>query len=164
MTQKFQAPFTYESQNPEFKALIADKISRQYFMNHIGFQLTHIEAGYMEGSAPIVQSLRQQDGRVHGGVTATVADLVTGFAAFSLVGPDDRVVTSDLKISYFSPGMGDTIFGRGWVIKPGKRLHYCEGEIYTIDGDKLTLIAKATAIMAVIHNKNRELPNQGQHV
>src|ERR1017187_417616 len=123
MTGKFPAPFAYQSKNPDFKALIADKITRQHFMKHIGFEITCIEAGYVEGSAPLVSFLRQQDGRVHGGVTATVADLVTGFAAFSLVSPDDRVVTSDLKVSYFSPGTGDMIFGRGWVIKPGKRLH-----------------------------------------
>ncbi len=156
--QRFPAPYHYESRNPDFKGLIAEKITRQYFMNHIGFTLTHIEAGYLEGSAPLVQFLRQQDGIVHGGVTATVADLVTGFAAFSLVGPDDRVVTSDIKISYFSPGKGDTIFGRGWVVKPGKRLHYCEAEIYMLDGEKITLIAKAFAIMAVIHDKNKDAP------
>jgi uncharacterized protein (TIGR00369 family) len=156
VSQKFPTPYHYESKNPEYKALIADKLSRQYFMNHIGFELTHIEAGYIEGSAPITQFLRQQDGRVHGGVTATVADLVTGFAAFTLVGPNDRVVTADIKISYFSPGLGDRVFGRGWVIKPGSRLHFCEAEIFTFDGEKSTLIAIATAIMAVIHNKNLE--------
>jgi len=156
MPQKFQAPFQYQSKNPDFKKLIADKLSRQHFMNHIGFAVTYLEAGYVEGSAPINQNLRQQDDMVHGGVIATVADLVTGLSAFTLVGPDDRVVTSDLKISYFSPGMGDTIFARGWVIKPGKRLHYCEAEIYSFDGEKQTLIAKAFAIMAVIHGKNKE--------
>jgi uncharacterized protein (TIGR00369 family) len=162
MPQLFPAPYTYESKNPDFKALIADKLSRQYFMNHIGFDLTHIEAGYIEGSAPITQFLRQQDGRVHGGVTATVADLVTGFAAFTLVGPDDRVVTADIKISYFSPGLGDTIFGRGWVIKPGKRLNFCEAEIFTFKDGEKTLIAIATAIMAVIHNKN--IPGADTHL
>lgn len=156
MQGKFNAPIAYQSKNPFFRELIADKLTRQHFMKHIGFGLTKIEAGYIEGSAPVAPFLRQQDGRVHGGVTATVADLVTGFAAFSLVGMDDRVVTSDLKISYFSPGTGDTIFGRGWVIKPGKRLHYCEGEIYDVHGDEYILIAKAFAIMAVIADKNKD--------
>ncbi len=156
MPQKFPAPIKYQSKNPDFRDLIADKITRQYFMKHLGFELTHIEDGYAEGSAPMLNFLRQQDGMFHGGVIATVADLVTGFAAFSLVGKDDRVVTSDLKISYFSPGKGDTIFARGWVIKPGKRLNYCEGEIYDVQGDKMTLIAKAYAIMATIEGKNKE--------
>ena len=159
MQQNFPAPFNYLSRNPDFVSLIEEKISRQYFMKHIGFNLTHIGAGYIEGAAPMEQFLRQQDGMVHGGVTATISDLVTGLAAFSLVGPDDRVVTSDLKISYFSPGLGETIFGRGWVIKPGKRLHYCEGEIYTIKDNEYFLIAKAFAIMAVIADKNKTASN-----
>ena len=157
MSQKFPAPITYVSKNPAFRDLINDKISRQYFMNHIGFHLTHVEDGYIEGSAIMEPFLRQQDGNFHGGVIATVADLVTGLAAFSLVGPHDRVVTSDLKISYFSPGYGDHIFARGWVLKPGKRLHYCEGEIYDIRGEESFLIAKAYAIMAVIEDKNKEI-------
>lgn len=126
-------------------------------MKHNGFELTTVEAGYMECEAPLAQHLQQQDGLVHGGVTATAADLVTGFAAFSLVNPDDRVVTSDLKISYFRPGRGEKLFARGWVIKPGSRLHYCEGEVYVVTGNEHTLIAKAYAIMAVIEGKNKEV-------
>jgi|SRR6185437_429420 len=156
MPQKYPAPYKYQSKNPAFRELIADKITRQYFMQHIGFELTHIEDGYSEGSVPMKQFLRQQDGKFHGGVIATVADLVTGFAAFSLVGPDDRVVTSDLKISYFNAGTGEAIFARGWVVKPGKRLHYCEAEIFDMQGDEMILIAKAFAIMAVIEGKNKE--------
>ena len=126
-------------------------------MMHNGFELKYSEPGYIEVEAPILQHLEQQDGMVHGGVTATIADLATGFAAFTLTGPDDRVVTSELSISYFRPGKGDTIFARGWVIKPGSRLMYCEGEIYVLDKDKLTLIAKTTSIMAVITGKNKEI-------
>lgn len=126
-------------------------------MKHNGFVLTRIEPGYTEAEAPLALHLQQQDGMVHGGVTATIADLVTGFAAFTLADKDDRVVTSDLKVSYFSPGRGDKIFARGWVIKPGKRLHYCEGEIYVVKDGEYILIAKAYAIMAVIQGKNKEL-------
>ena len=152
----FEAPIKYEAQNPEFKKLIEDKLSRQHFMHHNGFELTKILPGYAEASAPLKQHLLQQDGLVHGGVTATIADLVTGFAAFSLVKKDDRVVTSDLKVSYFSPGRGDTVFARGWVIKAGSRLHYCESEIYVIKDGEYNLIAKGYSIMAVIEGKNKQ--------
>lgn len=135
--------------------LIADKLSRQYFMRHIGMEITYIQPGYVEGEAPLSLFLQQQDGKVHGGVTATMADIVTGLAAFTLAQDEERVVTSDLKVSYFSPGIGDMIFARGWVIKPGKRLHYCEGEVYAVNKGEYKLIAKATAIMAVIQYGNK---------
>ncbi len=152
---EFEAPIKYTAQNPLFKELIADKMSRQYFMHHNGMTLSKIEAGYIEAQAPLNKNLLQQDGFVHGGVTSSIADIVTGFAAFSLVKNDDRVVTSDLKVSYFNPGKGDTIFARGWVIKAGSRLHYCESEIYVIKDEIYFMIAKGYSIMAVISGKNK---------
>jgi uncharacterized protein (TIGR00369 family) len=152
----FSPPFLYTSPNPNFPELIKDKVSRQHFMHHNGIRLTRIMEGYMEAQAPFLEHLAQQDGIVHGGVTATLADLVSGFAAFSLVNKDDRVVTSELRISYLSPGRGENIFARGWVIKPGKRLMYCEAEVYINDGDQYSLIAKSSSIMAVIPGKNKE--------
>lgn len=154
---RFPAPYQYTAMNPQYAELIADKLQRQHFMRHIGFELSYVAPGYIEGGAPLREDLKQQDGFIHGGVSATCADLVTGFAAFSLVGNDDRVVTSDLKISYFSPGKGEAIFARGWVIKPGARLMYCEGEIYSVEEGRTLLIAKAYAIMAVIRGKNKEI-------
>ena len=109
----------------------------------------------MEAQAEVTPFLQQQDGLVHGGTIATIADIVTGFAAFSLVAPRDRVVTSDLKITFFTPGRGEILFARGWVIKPGYRLQYCEGEVYIVNGSEFTLIAKAFAIMATIHGKEK---------
>src|SRR5690348_10948246 len=99
----FSNPNNYESRNPNFKDLVADKLTRQHFMKLMGFTLTKIEAGYIEGEAILDQKLQQQDGFVHGGVTSTVGDIVTGFAAFSLVDKDDRVVTSNLNVSYYAP-------------------------------------------------------------
>lgn len=153
----FSAPFEYQPKNPEYKALVEKKLEGQHFMRHIGFELTKIEPGYIEGQANMQQFMAQQDGMVHGGITATVADIVTGFAAFTMVGKDDRVVTSDLKVSYFAPGKGDILFARGWVIKPGSRLQYCEGEVYVITSDgKPCLIAKSYAIMAVLQDRNKQ--------
>ncbi|MCX6352576.1 MAG: PaaI family thioesterase [Bacteroidetes bacterium] len=153
----FQAPIHYTPKNPDFLKLIHEKVTRQHFMHHNGFELTKIEPGYIECEAKLDEHLTQQDGFVHGGVTSTIADLVTGFAAFSLVSKDDRVVTSDLKVSYFHPGKGDKIFARGWVIKPGNRLHYCESEVYVVNNGEYKLIAKGTAIMAIIEGKNKEI-------
>ncbi|MDZ4840173.1 MAG: PaaI family thioesterase [Bacteroidota bacterium] len=155
--QKYQAPFHYQAMNPNYLELINNKLERQHFMKHIGFDLTHIAPGYIEGFAPLTIDVQQQDGFIHGGMTATVSDLVTGFAAFSLVNSEDRVVTSDLKVSYFSPGKGEGIFARGWVIKPGARLMYCEAEVYSVEQERHLLIAKAYAIMAVIKGKNKEI-------
>jgi len=150
MSAKFDPPQVHnlESGNPDYKELIQEKLKGQHFMRHIGFELTRIEPGMIEGEGTIDQFMTQQDGYVHGGVTATVADIVCGFAAFSLVHKDHHVVTGDLKLSFLSPGKGHTIMARGYVIKPGKRLNFCEGEVWVQNEEATTLIARAYATMA----------------
>ena len=43
-------------------------------------------------------------------------------------------------------GLGEQLRAVGWVLKAGRRLHFCEAEVWCDD----VLIAKATATMAVV--------------
>ncbi len=120
-------------------------------MHHIDFDLNVIEPGKTEGRMDMQPFHQQQSGFLHGGVIATVADTVAGFAAFSLVKEDQHVVTAELKISYFHPGVGEQLRAVGTVIKQGKKMNFCEAEVYcSKKGGEETLIAKASATMATI--------------
>ena len=132
--------------HPELEARIRRKLVRQHFMHLVGADLTAIAPGRVEAELTLGQQHLQQRGFAHGGLIATMADLVAGFAAVTLVPDDFGVVTSDLKISYLNPGVGQHIKAIGWVLKSGRRLHFCEAEVWC-DG---VLIAKASATMAVI--------------
>lgn len=136
----------FTARNPRYRDLILEKTTGQHFMHHIGFTLDRIEAGFVTGSMYNQEHIRQQAGFLHGGATATFADLVMGFAAYSLVGEDEAVVTADLRISYLNPGVGKLFRAEGQVIKNGRKLIFCEAEIFA---DHL-LIAKASASMAVV--------------
>jgi acyl-coenzyme A thioesterase PaaI-like protein len=37
------------------------------------------------------------------------------------------------------------------VIKPGRKVNFCEAEVWSVKGDERHLIAKATTTMAVIN-------------
>lgn len=136
--------------NPNYKSRIEKFLERQFFMKHIGFDLNVISEGCTEGWLDIKQIHHQQKGLVHGGVTATVADIVAGFAAYTLVPEDHHVVTAEIKISYFKAGVGDKLYAKGWVLKQGRKLNFCEAEVYVVNGEKKTLIAKACTTMATI--------------
>lgn len=138
------------SRNPEFKSYVEQKIRANKFVKHLDFHFTKIEPGLIEGEAPFAEFLQQQDGYVHGGVTSTVADMVMGFASYSLVEQGQKVMTVEIKVSYYNRGIGQRIFGRGIVTKPGKRFHFCEAEVYVENEGSLNLIAKATCTMAII--------------
>lgn len=139
-----------KASNPNFKERILGHLAQQEFMHHIQFNLDVIEAGKVEGRMPINKIHKQQAGLVHGGVIATVADIVAGFAAYSLVNEDEKVVTGELKISYLRPAVGDVLLAKGWVLKQGRKINFCEAEVYTIMGDRKKLVAKATTSMIIV--------------
>ncbi|MFC5270373.1 PaaI family thioesterase [Adhaeribacter terreus] len=137
--------------NPDFKNTINEKLERQFFMQLLGFKVTDISEGKIEGELELKAAHKQHKGFVHGGVIATVADIVAGFAAVSLVPKDHHVVTVELKTSYLNPGLGEKLFARGWVLKQGRKLNFCEAEVYCISGnEEPVLIAKASATMATL--------------
>jgi uncharacterized protein (TIGR00369 family) len=138
----------FEIKNPGWKEGIEKILQRQNFMYHIGMVITRMEPGEIEGHLPFREILKQQSGFLHGGAIATICDIVSGLAAYSLVNADEFVVTSDLKISYLNPGTGSGFKARGWVLKPGSRMHFCEAEVVE-EGSGL-LIAKASSTMVTL--------------
>jgi uncharacterized protein (TIGR00369 family) len=141
----------FTPQETDFVQMVRDKIGGNHFTNFIGFNIHTIEAGLIEGSLNIEEHHLQQMEFVHGGVTATVSDIVAGFAAFTLVKKGQGVVTVEMKVSYFNPGKGSKLIAKGQVVKAGNRLHFCESELWVENNGQLTQIAKASATMAIIN-------------
>ena len=131
--------------NADLEARIRRKLERQHFMHLIGASLTRIEPGRIEAELTLGEQHQQQRGFAHGGLVATMADLAAGFAAVTLVSDGVGVVTAELKVSYLNPGVGTRLRAIGWVLKAGRRLHFCEAEVWCDE----VLIAKASATMAV---------------
>ncbi|MBO3700844.1 PaaI family thioesterase [Roseivirga sp. E12] len=142
--------------NPEFKSRIEKFLERQHFMKLVGFDLNVIEAGRTEGWLDLTEDHKQQTGLVHGGVTATLADIVAGFAAVTVVAEDQHVVTGEIKISYFTPGRGQKLHAKGWVVKQGRKMSFCEAEVWSVDGEERTLIAKASTTMVTIFPEDKK--------
>ena len=130
----------------DLEARIRRKLLRQHFMHLVGANLTAIAPGRVEAELLLGRQHQQQRGFAHGGLVATMADLAAGFAAVTLVPDDYGVVTADLRVSYLHPAVGARLTAIGWVLKAGRRLHFCEAEVWC-DGK---MVAKASATMAVL--------------
>lgn len=137
----------FDCLNPDFKQDIEEKLTRQFFMKHIGFHLETIEVGYVRGSLTISEEHKQQNYFVHGGVMATASDIVMGFAAYSVVPKHYGVVTTDLSMSFLNPGVGDTLIAEGRVVKAGGQLVFCEADVYVKNGDNTVHTNRATSTM-----------------
>jgi uncharacterized protein (TIGR00369 family) len=140
-----------ESRNPDFEKYVRYKIARNKFMKLLGYEITRIEPGVIFGEMEFAEMHEQQNGYLHGGVTATLLDMAQGFASYSLVEEGQQVFTVEAKVSYFNRGIGKKYFTEGRVVKPGKRFHFCEGEIYYLDeAGKKIIVAKGSSTMAVL--------------
>ena len=98
----------------------------------------------MDASVEIRSELLQQDGFVHAGVLATLADHTAGYASFSTVSSDFRILTVEFKMNYFKPCTGDAVVCRAKVIHNGKTIKVAESEIFSVDKGKEKLVAKGT--------------------
>ena len=140
-----------EARNPKFREYTRLMIAKNKFINAIGLEFTTIEPGYLEGQIVFKEMLEQQNGWLHGGVSSAILDVVQGFASYTMVEEGQQIFTVEAKISYYNPGMAAKFFARGGVVKPGKRFHFCEAEVYylTEEGTEV-IVAKGSATMAVV--------------
>ncbi|MBI1305986.1 MAG: hotdog fold thioesterase [Bacteroidetes bacterium] len=124
--------------NPDYESDIREKLQRQFFMKLMGFNIDSIQPGRVTGSLQIEEKHMQQNYMLHGGAIATAADIVMGFAAYSLAPKGSGVVTIDLQVSYLNPGKGEMLIAEGWVVKPGSSIFFCSADLYVIrDGEKI---------------------------
>ena len=124
---------------------------QQGFPAHCGFKVDRVDGGVFETHLTVKNMHRQQDGFVHAGVMATMADHTAGYAAFTLVPENQRILTIEFKINYFKPALGDTLICRSRVIHPGKRVLVSESEVYSVHKKSEKLVAKAmVTLMAVV--------------
>jgi uncharacterized protein (TIGR00369 family) len=93
---------------------------------------------------------QQQDGFVHAGVMATMADHTAGYAAFTLVSETQRVLTVEFKINYFKPATGDSIVCRARVINGGRRIIVSESDLFSVSNGSEKQVARAMVTLMVV--------------
>ncbi len=122
----------------------------QGFTEYIGLIPVSLKPGKFITRLKLQKHHCQQDGFAHAGVIATLADHTAGYASYSLVPESQRILTIEYKINYLQPASGEFLECKAWVLKPGKQILFTEAEIYSIEGDTKTLIAKASHTMASV--------------
>ena len=144
---KFKIP------DPDFEKRVRASFTRQKLMSAIGAELTRLEPGEAEISLPYRDDLTQQHGFVHAGIIATIADTACGYAAFSLMPAEMAVLTVEYKINLLSPAVGELFLARGRVIRPGKTLSVCTGEVIAYQQGKGKTVATMLATMMALPNQ-----------
>jgi len=116
-------------------------LASQPFSVLLGAELLSFREGSVELKVPLRAELQQQHGFVHGGVISYAADNALTYAGGSVLGPS--VVTSEFKINYVRPAMGDYIVARATVIHTGKNQAVCRCDVYVSNSGAESLCATA---------------------
>ena len=122
----------------------------QGFIKYIGMKAVSLAPGKFTTRLKLEHRHLQQDGFAHAGLVAAMADHTAGYASFSVVPADRRILTMEYKISYFRPAGGDFLECRGQVIKAGRQVLFTQADVYAVKDKQKTLVARAMHTMAAV--------------
>jgi len=120
------------------------------FVTGLGIRLIDLGPGWCESELAVTQRHLQQDGFVHAGVQATIADHTAGGAAGTLARPGEMVLTVEFKINLLRPAVGERIRCRAKVLKPGRTIVVAESEVVACRDGAEKMTAKATVTLALV--------------
>ncbi|MFO7987375.1 MAG: PaaI family thioesterase [Desulfatiglandaceae bacterium] len=140
-----------EDQISEERATFLAQDYSRGFIKYCQFQTESIHRGRFQSRVDIQPHHRQQDGFIHAGVMATMADHTAGYSAFTIVSEDYQILTIEFKINFLRPGYGDALICDSRVIREGKQIIISESEVFDVKGETRTLAAKAMVTLMAVH-------------
>jgi uncharacterized protein (TIGR00369 family) len=138
---------SFTASDPEFERRIRRSFGEQRVMSAIGASLGDIEAGAVDIVLPFRDDLTQQDGFLHAGIIATIADSACGYAAYTLMPATARVLSIEFKVNLLAPAVGERMIARGRVLRAGKTITVCRADVTAIIDRQEKLIASMQGTM-----------------
>lgn len=121
--------------DPAFRERVAGSFERQALMRTLGARLVEVEAGVVSIEVEHRPELTQQNGYLHAGVLASIADSACGYAAFTLMPPGSNVLSVEFKLSLLAPAAGPRVVARARVVRAGGTLSVCTADVLSIGAE-----------------------------
>lgn len=123
-------------------------LARIPFNNLLGIQISKGHADGVTLYCKVKPELLNSNNVLHGGVSATIADVAVGVAIQHHFGGTRSITTVEMKVNYFRPVAEGTLYARAHLLRIGTRL--CIGRVdLTDDAKNLVGIAVVTYIFLV---------------
>lgn len=137
----------FEVQDPNFESAVRESFDRLALMRTIGANLREVSAGNVEILLPFRDDLTQHHGFMAAAILTAVADVACGYAAMTLMPPGSSVLTIEYKANFLAPARSKRLVARGRVIRPGRTVTVCAGDVVAVDGGTEILVATLLATM-----------------
>jgi uncharacterized protein (TIGR00369 family) len=134
----------------DFPGKVREIFHRAAFIDDLGIRLKDLGEGWCESVLEVTPKHRQQDGYVHAGVQAAMADHTAGGAAGTFAAEEELVLTVEFKINFLRPALGERLRCRASVLRQGKTLTVAESEVYAERDASEKLVAKAMVTLALV--------------
>lgn len=139
--------------DPQYEARVRASFERQRFMATLGARLLRVEPGEVDLELLVRDDLVQQHGFLHAGALASVADSACGYAALSLMPPGAAVLSVEFKINLLAPAAGERVIAKGRVIRAGKTVTVCWGEVFATAKGAERLVATMVGTMMTVEGR-----------
>ena len=133
--------------NPAFEVRVRSSLARQAFMTTLGARLVSVVPGEVVLELPFHTRLTQQNGFLHAGVLAALADNACGYAALSLMPAEAEVLSVEFKVNLMRPAAAPLFRADGRVVRAGRTLTVCTAEVAALDAGRETVVALMQATM-----------------
>lgn len=110
-------------------------------MSTLGAELGHVTVGEVHIMLRPRPELSQQHGYTHAGVLTSIVDSACGYAALTVAPPWYEVLTVEYKVNFMRPATADCFMAIGKVVRSGKTLTVCHGEVVDEQGSRQEPIA-----------------------
>jgi len=144
---------SFTAQDPAFESRVRASFDRQQFMATIGARLARVAPGEVDIALTRRAELVQQHGFLHAGVLASAADSACGYAALSLMPAGAAVLSIEFKVNLLAPAAGDKFLARGRVIRAGRTVTVCWGEVVSLDGENEKVVATMVGTMMTVRDR-----------
>ena len=139
----------WKPRNADYAAVVRDSFARQPAMATLGATLDGVAPGAVDIGLPFAAALCQQNGFLHAGVIAAIADSANGYAAYSLAPAGTDVLAVEFKINLMAPAKGERFEARGRVLRPGRTLTVCLAEVVAFEGDSESVVATMLSTLII---------------
>ena len=133
----------------EIESRVRESFARQPLMSTIGARVDVVRAGHVELSLAFRDDLTQQNGFLHAGTIAALADSACGYAALTMMPPGSDVLSIEFKVNMLAPASGEALIARADVLRAGRTVVVCRADVYVKKSGDEKLVAAMQGTMAV---------------
>ena len=127
--------------HPAFREKVQASFARQGLMKALGGRLLRVDPGRVAIALPYSEVVTQQHGYFHAAAVTAIADNAGGYAALTLMRPDEDVVAAEFKVNLLRPAIGPQLVADATVVRAGRTLIVCQASVSAFVNNERVCVA-----------------------